>query len=398
MTSVSIYFFGGDFTDVLRRFQEGRQQIYQTHNEVARLIHDLLTAKQTVNVYSFITPERRVDRPINGCRVVSLGASSYAARSLLGAAAAEDDADAIVAHFPNLELLRAAVATKSRVIAVLANSYNRTGIRSRYEKWKVVSALNNRQIELVSNHCMPATRQLARMGVTREKLIAWDIAHPFNPSEFKPKELTARQSFEAVYVGSIIEGKGVGDLIRAIALLRQQGIEVHCSLAGLGDIDAMQALGSALGVSDLLSFLRIIGNTEAFNMMVAADLVAVPSRTEYTEGFPLTMFEAIASRTPIVCSDHPMFRDLMIDGRNASTFPAANHQALAAAVKRTLTDPLLYSTLSANAEKTWVALQGPADWRTLMFKWIVEGSSSPWIRERMLSAVSPSREHDRTLE
>jgi glycosyltransferase involved in cell wall biosynthesis len=394
MNSVSIYFFAGDFTDVLRRYQERRQQIYQTHDEVARLIYGLLAANHRVNVYSFVTPEHRDEQPIDGCRIISLGARNYAAKSLLRTAVARDSAAAIVAHFPNLELLHAAAATNSRAIAMLANSYNRTGIRSTLEKWKIVSLLNNPRFELVSNHCIPATEHLARMGVRREKLIAWDIAHPFDPGSYRPKGPADRRRFEAVYVGSIIEGKGVSDLICAIALLRKQGIEVHCSLAGLGDIEAMQALGLKLGVSDLLSFLRIIGNAEAFNMMAAADLVVVPSRKEYTEGFPLTMFEAIASRTPIVCSNHPMFREVMVDGRNASVFPAGDYCAFAAAIRRTLTDPVLYSALSTNADLTWAALKGSADWRTMIFKWVVEGCSSPWIRDRMLTVVKPWGAHD----
>jgi glycosyltransferase involved in cell wall biosynthesis len=391
VNSVSIYFFAGDFTDVLRRYEEGRQQIYQTHNEVARLIHDLLEANQRVNIYSFVTPERREERPLGGVRVVSLGAGDYSARSLLKAAVAEDNADAIVAHLGNTELLRAAAAKKGRLMAVLASSFNRTGFRSTLKKRTIVSLLNDPRFELVSNHCIPATEQLANVGVKRSKLIAWDVSHPFDPSSRAPKELRARRPFEVVYVGSIIEDKGVGELIRAIALLREQELEVHCSLAGLGDIDAMQALGASLDVLDLLSFVRLIGNVEAFNMMAAADLVVVPSRKVYTEGFPLTMFEAIASRTPIVCSDHPMFREVMIDGRNASVFPSGDHRAFAAAMRRTLTDPALYAALSANAPLTWESLKGPADWRTLMFKWVVEGSSSPWIHDHMLTAVRPCK-------
>jgi hypothetical protein len=80
-----------------------------------------------------------------------------------------------------------------------------------------------------------------------------------------------------------------------------------------------------------------------------------------------------------------------VDGRNASVFPAGNHRALAAAMRRTLTDPALYAALSANALSTWAALKGPADWRTMIVKWVVEGRSSPFIRDHMLTAVEQRR-------
>lgn len=386
MKSVSIYFPAGDFVDVLRRFDEGREQTYQTHNEVARLIYDLLEQNLRVNVFSYVTPERREERVTKSLRIVNLGAVDFSVKNLLGAAVAENEADAIVAHFPNPELLRAAARSKSRSIAVLASSYNRRGIRPTLARWRIASMLNDPRFELVSNHCLPATKHLANMGVDCQKLIAWDISHPFDPESRKPKALGASRPFEAIYAGSITEAKGVTDLIRAVALLRGMGIELRCSLAGLGEIDAMQALAQTLGVSDLVTFLRLIGNAEVFSRMAAADLVVVPSRTESPEGLPLALFEAIASRTPIVCSNHPMFREVLVDGRNASVFLAGNHQSLAEAIGRTLTEQDRYATLSKNALLTWAALKGPADWRTMIFKWVVEGRSSPWIRDHMLMA------------
>ena len=388
---MSIYFYAGDFVDVLKRYEEGFQQIYQTHNEVARLIHDLLARNYRVNIFSFFTPERKVERPIEGLQVISLGARDYSAGSLLASAVESDDADAIVAQIPYLELLRAVATTKSRAVAVCANSYNRSGLRAMLEKRKVVSMLNNSRFEFVSNHCLPATEHLARIGVKREKLIAWDVPHPFEPASSSPKKLSSRRPFEVVYVGSITERKGVTDLIHAVAILHKKGVEVHCSFAGLGDIDPMRTLGTKLKISNLLTFLGLIGNNDVFNMMAAADLIVIPSRTAYPEGFPLTMFEAIASRTPIVCSDHPMLRPVMSDGRNASVFPAGDHRAFAAAILRTLTNPTLYEALSANALSTWQALKGPADWRTMIFKWVVEGRSSPWLRDHTLAAIEQRR-------
>ena len=183
-------------------------------------------------------------------------------------------------------------------------------------------------------------------------------------------------------------------MIRAVATLRENGVEVRCSLACLGDIESMRALGTELKISDLLMFLGLIGNNDVSNIMAAADVIVVPSRTGYPEGFPLIMFEAIASRTPIVCSDHPMFRSVLMEGRNASVFSAGDHRALAAAMLRTLTNPTLYEALSANALSTWQALKGPTDWRTMIFKWVVEGRCSPWLREHMLTSTEKLVERD----
>src|SRR4051794_12155888 len=107
MNSLSIYLFAGDFADVVRRFKEGRPQTYQTHNEVAKLIYDLTATNIGVTFYSFISAVRGDERPLDGFRFVSLGAKDYSTKSLLSTAIAEDESDAIIAHFPNLELLHA---------------------------------------------------------------------------------------------------------------------------------------------------------------------------------------------------------------------------------------------------------------------------------------------------
>src|SRR5438093_4690648 len=104
----------------------------------------------------------------------------------------------------------------------------------------------------------------------------------------------------------------------------------------------MKALAANLGIRELLTFRGLIGNDDVFKMFRSADLVTVPSRAPYAEGFPLTMFEAIASRTPIVCSDHPMFLPVMNAGLNAAIFRSGDDADMANAIQRLLTDDHLY--------------------------------------------------------
>lgn len=387
-TSASIYFFAGDFADVLKRYAGGADQIYATHDEVAKLIDDLLTAGVQLTVYSFITPEAREDSPREGLRIVSLGARNFAEVDLLSAAVAEDESEAIVAHFAPAQLLRAVIARGRRSMAVLANSYNGKGPRAFLERRRIASLLNNPQFELVSNHCMPATRHLATLGVSQKKLIPWDVPHRFNPSDVEAKSLRPGPRYKAAYAGTINEEKGVGDLIQAVAVLREEGLQLQCSLAGGGDVAGMTALAGQLGVGDLVTFRGLVPNQEVFAMFRGADVVVVPSRAEYPEGFPLTMFEAIGSRTPIVCSDHPMFLPVMKDGVHAAMFRAARTAAFADAIRRVLTDADLYSRLSNNAQLSWAALKGPADWRTMLREWILNEAESRWIVEHKLDSVS----------
>ena len=377
--SVAIFFYAGDFTDVLRRHAAGEQQIYATHGEVALLIEDLRAAGIRVTIYSYLTSQPKDESPIDGVRVVSLGATGDNP-GVLAAAVKEVDADTIIAHFAYPELVIAAIASGKPVFVGMANSYNERGIKQSLRRWRIARLLNNDRVRMITNHCLPATEHLAQIGVARHKLVSWDVPHRFKPSDYKAKTFAPKDRYQVAFAGSIAELKGVGDLIRAMALLDRQGVTLAASFAGLGEIEAMQALADSLGVGARVTFRGIIGNDDVFKMFRDADIVAVPSRTAYPEGFPLTMFEALASRSPIVCTDHPMFRPVLSDGRNCAVFKSGDVDGFAAAIRRVLSSPPLYQQLSDRAEATWSSLRGPADWRTLLKKWVIEGEHSPWLQ------------------
>ncbi len=381
--SAAIFFYAGDFADVLRRNTEGAQQIYATHDEVARLILGLRAEQVDVTIYSYVTDVAKDETPMEGVRVVSLGASGNE-RGVLKAAVESVEADTIIAHFAYPELLKAAIKSGKRVFAGLANSYNERGLKQYLRRKRIAHILNNKRIRMITNHCVPATRHLADIGVSRHKLVPWDVPHRFRPDDHAPKDLEPKEWYQVAYAGSIAELKGVGDLIRAIALLKDEGLNLRASFAGLGDIEGMKTLANSLGVGDHVDFRGIVGNELVFTMFRDADIVVVPSRTAYPEGFPLTMFEALASRSPIVCTDHPMFRPVLTDGENCTAFKSGDVNGFADAIRRALSDPTLYRKLSEWAPMTWEALRGPADWRTLLTKWITEGEHSPWLADYKL--------------
>jgi glycosyltransferase involved in cell wall biosynthesis len=384
--SASIYFFAGDFADVVRRHAEGAPQVYGTHDEVARLIEDLLERSIELTVHSFCSPLKKVEQPLPGLTVKSLGAKRYDDDRMLVEAVAEDRSEALIPHFPNISLLNAVTATAKRSAAFMATSFFRQGPRSWLRRRRTIAALNRGKFELISNHCLPSTEHLADLGVARSRLIPWDVPHLFSPQDTSPKFEPPQSALKVFYAGSISEEKGVGDVVRAIPRI---AADVRFTFAGNGELEAMRALAKLLGVEARANFIGSIPNPDVFKRFQEADVLIVPSRREFQEGFPLTLFEAVASHTPIVCSDHPIFKWAMTDGVNAILFRAGDTVDLARAVDRLASDPDLYLRLSRAAEQTWESLRGPADWRRLIVEWVTEGPDSPWIQRHMLDRLCP---------
>jgi glycosyltransferase involved in cell wall biosynthesis len=110
-----------------------------------------------------------------------------------------------------------AIKRKIPTIAVLADSFNKTGLKEWIRKKHLAGMLNKPAIRWVGNHGLNACRSLEGLGVNPEKIIPWDWPASSKPSDFSARELTSSGPFTVLYVGSVSEAKGVGDLLEAAA-------------------------------------------------------------------------------------------------------------------------------------------------------------------------------------
>jgi glycosyltransferase involved in cell wall biosynthesis len=168
--------------------------------------------------------------------------------------------------------------------------------------------------------------------------------------------LKSGEEFKLLYVGSVTKAKGVGDLLHAVESLRNQGKSVSLTLVGDDPNGEMTALAGKLQLNKVVRFTGVVPNEDVPHAMRASDAVVIPSRHEYPEGLPLTIYEALAARTPIIASNHPMFRGSLVNEQSALIFTAEKVEELASAISRLSSDVELYSALSLNSLEAWQAL------------------------------------------
>jgi glycosyltransferase involved in cell wall biosynthesis len=80
--------------------------------------------------------------------------------------------------------------------------------------------------------------------------------------------------------------------------------------------------------------------------MRRADVIVRPS---FSEGMPLSLLEAMATRVSLVVSDIPGNNDLIRDGENGLLFPAGNVERLVEQLNRLVRSPELRRKLAENA-------------------------------------------------
>jgi len=154
-----------------------------------------------------------------------------------------------------------------------------------------------------------------------------------------PAILAARQpetliSCDVFAAGRLNDVKGFDQLIRAIAKLRTDGVEVSAVIAGDGpERGRLEALVARLGLGESVEFLGWIDQDDIGPRIRAARVVVVPSRYE---AFSLVAAEAMANAIPVAAFDVGGVSEVV--GGAGLTVPAGNVAALAAAIGRIIGD------------------------------------------------------------
>lgn len=137
--------------------------------------------------------------------------------------------------------------------------------------------------------------------------------------------------------GRLVRQKGIGYLVQAAALIPDALFVV----AGEGpDRAALEAQARALGVAERVRFVG--RRADIADWLATCDVVVLPS---LFEGLPLAVLEGMAAGKPVVATAVPGTLEVVTDGRTGLLVPAADPVALAAAVRRVLTEPGLAAAL-----------------------------------------------------
>lgn len=152
-----------------------------------------------------------------------------------------------------------------------------------------------------------------------------------------------------IYVGSEDPRKNLNTLIRALAKLRYELLDVELIKVGKAHSEAercrLTELASQLGVLSAIHFLEDVPEDDLPLIYNLADLSVMPS---LYEGFGFPVLEAMACGTPVICANATSLRE--ISGNASMLFEAGPVavENLTAAMLHLLTDLRLRDSMRAN--------------------------------------------------
>jgi len=131
----------------------------------------------------------------------------------------------------------------------------------------------------------------------------------------------------------MLRSKGVLDAAAAIRALRAEGLPVELLLAGPADPDSRDSLSDAeLAALSREPGVEWLGHVaDVRDVWRRAAIALLPS--SYGEGVPKALLEAASCGRPIIASDAPGCRDVVVPGETGLLVPPHDVAALAAAIR-----------------------------------------------------------------
>ncbi len=210
-----------------------------------------------------------------------------------------------------------------------------------------------------SEHTARDIIRLLQIPPERITVVPFGVAPQYRPLDHQPVQLI-RQKYQLpeqfiLFVSTLEPRKGLDTLVQAFARLQYAYPNLNLVLVGQPGwyTERLFAQTNLESLRQKVIFTGYVPDDELVLLYNAATLLAFPSRYE---GFGLTVLEAMACGTPVVCSNSSSLPE--VAGDAAIMVPPDQSDLLAQAIRRVLDDELLrqemrHKGLAQAARFTW---------------------------------------------
>lgn len=158
-------------------------------------------------------------------------------------------------------------------------------------------------------------------------------------ARFRPLDTPRRLLPMRVLLASrLLWDKGIRDYLVAARILRKERLPIDFAIAGVPDPGNPASVPSSVvskwQKAGLVTYLGHVSDMP--RLLAETDVAVLPS---YREGVPRSLLEAAACGLPIVATDVPGCREIVLDKVNGILVPPRNPAALAAAIRYFYDEP-----------------------------------------------------------
>ena len=175
---------------------------------------------------------------------------------------------------------------------------------------------------------------------------------------FTPDPGVQRKTDELLFVGRLVEVKGLQILLDAMPKVLAKHPGIRLVVAGAGPLESeLRASAAKLNMTDCVDFLGMVPQLKLPSLYQQATLAVFPfivTKSGVQEGFGLVVVEAMGCCCPVIAGDLPAIQDTVVHEENGLIFPSGNAQVLADSILKLLDDPELRARLAGEGRKSVV--------------------------------------------
>ncbi|UCB51850.1 MAG: glycosyltransferase [Candidatus Zixiibacteriota bacterium] len=192
-------------------------------------------------------------------------------------------------------------------------------------------------------------------GVAREKVKV--IPMPATPDTFAPTPLPTGAVKHILCVARFTPQKGLDYFLKACRTLKDRGVGFRAKIVGEGPLkESLQEEIVKLHLEESVFLVDIVPQKELNQLYAESYLCVLPS---IEEGFGLVLVEAQLCRRPVVGTRSGGITDIIRDGESGLLVPPRDHEGLAQAMERVLTDKQLAESLAGGGYRSALARFSP---------------------------------------
>lgn len=345
-----------------------------------------------------VVGDGRGDAQVHGVRIVDLGARPAGRLARMReqpgkALAAVLRLQPALVHFHDPELLRLGRSLARRGVPTIYDAHEdvprqiltKQWIPAPLRRWvsRGFEHYENRMVRSLAAVVTATPHIEARFAPLARSVT---VANYPRPDELPPPAAMAKRERAMCYVGSITRTRGALQMVRAAA--RLPDVDLH--LAGLLEDDPLLlqlkaepgwARAHYHGQLDRAGVAALLGRC-------SVGLVTLQPMPSYLDALPIKLFEYMAAELPVVASDFPLWRHIVLRHQCGRCVDPLSPEAIADAVKAILADPTAAAAMGAAgraavlAEYQWASQEATL---LALYRQLLAGDSQAALHPREAS-------------
>jgi len=155
------------------------------------------------------------------------------------------------------------------------------------------------------------------------------------PSEMKESQESSDGTIRFLFLGKLMRTKGVYELLEACAICRREGLPIHLTLGGNGEVEECRRWARERGLENCIDVPGWLEGSSKGTALKQANVFVLPS---HTEAFGIAIIEAMGYGLPVIATRVGGIPEVVVENETGLLVQPRDIEGLVGAMRRLTSD------------------------------------------------------------